>query len=62
MDLLDDEEVPFERVSVRMLVAAAGVEPEKVSDRSRKESIVDLVNIALQGQAGAFARRFEGNV
>jgi len=38
MDLLDDEEVPFERVSVRMLVAAAGVEPEKVSDRSRKES------------------------
>jgi methenyltetrahydromethanopterin cyclohydrolase len=56
VDLLDDEEVPFERVCVRMLVAAAGVEPEKVSDTSRKESIVGSVNIALQRQARTFAR------
>jgi hypothetical protein len=43
VDLLDDE-----GVSARMLVATAGVEPEKVSERPRKESVVGVVNFTLR--------------
>lgn len=49
VDGLEDEEEE-EGVCVRTLVAAAGVDPENVSDRSRKESVVGEVNFALRGR------------
>jgi hypothetical protein len=53
--LCDGEEEEEKGVSARMLVAAAGVKPEKVSEMPRKESVVDAVTLTLRIRQGGLS-------
>jgi hypothetical protein len=58
--LCDGEEEEAKGVSARMLVAAAGVKPEKVSEMPRKESVVDVVTLTLRIRQGGLSCGLRG--